>query len=130
DNSSKDKCNGNTKPSSVRELPLSRPAPRSIAGLLAFIFLGSACGTAIHPSTPHPDAAAVATVEKPAPDALPFSPFHITPVLIIGDSIMVGAHDIGGLQGLLEESGWNAEIVAQVGAGLPWAIQQVEQRMV
>ena len=40
------------------------------------------------------------------------------------------ARDIGGLQGLLEQSGWNAEIVAQVGAGLPWAIQQVEPRLV
>ena len=98
--------------------------------MLAIIFLGSACGTAIHPPTPRADAAAIATVEKPTPDASPFSQFHITPVLIIGDSIMVGAHDIGGLQGLLEQSGWNPEIVARVGAGLPWAIQQVEQRLV
>jgi len=98
--------------------------------MLAIIFLGSACGTAIHPSAPHPDAAAIATVEKPTPDASPFSEFHITPVLIIGDSIMVGARDIGGLQGLLEQGGWNPEIVAQVGAGLPWAIQQVEPRLV
>jgi lysophospholipase L1-like esterase len=51
-------------------------------------------------------------------------------VLIIGDSIMVGARDIGGLQGLLEQSGWNPEIVAQVGAALPWGVQQVEPRLV
>src|SRR5690349_20747258 len=98
--------------------------------MLAIILLGSACGTAIHPSTPRPDAAAIATVEKPTPDASPFGQFHITPVLIIGDSIMVGARDIGGLQGLLEESGWNPEILAQVGASLPWAIQHVEQLLV
>jgi lysophospholipase L1-like esterase len=98
--------------------------------MLALIFLCSACGTAIRPSTPRPDAAAVATVEKPTPDASPFSLFHITPVLIIGDSIMVGARDIGGLQGLLEQSGWNPEIMAQVGAGLPWAIEHIEVRLV
>ncbi len=98
--------------------------------MLAIIFLGSACGTAIRPSTPRADAAAIATVEKPAPDASPFSLFHITPVLLIGDSITVGARDIGGLQGLLEESGWNPEFVAQVGASLPWAIQHVDRRLV
>ena len=43
---------------------------------------------------------------------------------------MVGARDIGGLQGLLEQSGWNPEIVAQIGAALPWAVQQVEPRLV
>lgn len=102
-----------------------------IAGVLAIIFLAGACGTAVHPS-PRADAAAVATVEKPKPNASPFSfsQFHITPVLIIGDSIMVGAHDIGGLQRLLEESGWNPEIVARVGAGLPWALQQIDERLV
>ena len=114
----------------VRELPLNRAPLSSAAGVLAIIFLASACGTAIHPSAPHPDAAAIATVEKPSPDASPFSEFHITPVLIIGDSITVGARDIGGLQGLLEQSGWNPEIVARVGASLPWAIQHVEQRLV
>jgi len=98
---------------------------RLIAGMLAVIFFSGACGTAVRP-TPH---TAIATVE-PTPDTSPFSPFNITPALIVGDSIMVGARDIGGLQGLLDRSGWNAEIVAQVGAGLPWAIQQVEPRLV
>src|SRR4029077_10661186 len=98
-------------PLAVRELPLNRPPLRSAAGMLALIFLGSACGTAIHPSAPRPDAGAIATVEKPTPDASPFSLFHITPVLLIGDSIMVGARDIGGLQGLLEQGGWSPEIV-------------------
>ena len=102
---------------------------RAIAGVLAIISLTGACGTAIHPDNPRPDAAAIATVE-PTADTSPFSQFHLTPALIVGDSIMVGARDIGGLQGLLDQSGWNADIVAQVGAGLPWAIQQVEPRLV
>ena len=48
----------------------------------------------------------------------------------MGDSITVGARDIGGLQRLLDDSGWNPEIVAQVGASLRWAIDQIEPRMV
>jgi lysophospholipase L1-like esterase len=48
----------------------------------------------------------------------------------MGDSILVGARDIGGLEGLLEGSGWNAEIVAEIGQGVPWALQQIEPRVV
>lgn len=54
----------------------------------------------------------------------------IAPLLVIGDSISVGARDIGGLQGQLGQSGWNTEIVAEVGMGVPWALQQVEPRPV
>jgi hypothetical protein len=49
--------------------------------------------------------------------------------LLIGDSLMVGARDIGGLEGLLEETGWIPEVVAKVGAGVPWAMQQVDDRV-
>jgi lysophospholipase L1-like esterase len=58
------------------------------------------------------------------------SPFKVVPVLVLGDSISVGARDIGGLQGLLEGNGWNVEIIAEVGVGAPWALEQVEQRLV
>lgn len=92
--------------------------------MLAIIFCAGACGTAVRPSPKQGDARAVATV-TPTP-----SVFRLVPVLLIGDSLMVGALDIGGLQGLLAENDWNAEIVAEVGAGLPWALQQVEPRLV
>jgi lysophospholipase L1-like esterase len=91
--------------------------------MLAMFFLATACGSFIHPTV-------LGTASSsPSPGAVT-SPFKIVPLLVIGDSITVGARDIGGLQGLLEGRGWNAEIVAEVGAGTPWALQQVEPRLV
>jgi hypothetical protein len=91
--------------------------------MLAIVLLTTGCGSLIHPTVKGsmtPDA---------SPDAVS-SPLKIIPLLVIGDSLTVGARDIGLLPGLLETSGWNAEIVAEVGVGTPWALQQVEQRVV
>ena len=93
------------------------------AGILALFLTATACGTLIHPTVQATSSA------RPFPDTTA-SPFKIVPVLLIGDSILVGARDIGSLQGLLEGSGWNAEIVAKVGQGVPWGLQQVEPRLV
>jgi len=91
--------------------------------MLAMIFLSGACGTLFRPTVQRPPARV-----SPSPDAT--TPFRLVPVLILGDSITVGARDIGGLQGLLAGSGWNAEIVAEIGVGVPWAKQQVAPRLV
>jgi lysophospholipase L1-like esterase len=48
--------------------------------------------------------------------------------LIIGDSIMVGARDEGGLEGLLAQDGWIPEIVAENSRDTTWAISQVDLR--
>jgi lysophospholipase L1-like esterase len=94
------------------------------AGLLALFLLTTSCGAFGHPTVQHPSTGA--TPDKTAVA----SPLKIVPVLVIGDSIMEGARDIGGLNGLLEGTGWNAEIVAEVGMGVPWGLRQVEPRLV
>jgi len=91
-----------------------------LAWLLAFIAL-TACGVSVFPT--------VHRSSSPSPDASPTRSLVPRDIFIIGDSLMVGARDIGGLHGLLEESGWIPDIVSQVGAGLPWAMQQVEDRV-
>jgi lysophospholipase L1-like esterase len=91
------------------------------AGLLALFLATTACGALGHPSVQRPS-------DSPSPDTTAL-PFKIVPILVIGDSISVGARDIGGLQGLLEGNGWNAEIVAEVGMGVPWGLQQIEPRL-
>src|SRR5207237_5384768 len=75
-----------------------------------------------HPTVQRPS-------DSPSPDTAA-SPFKIVPLLVLGDSLSVGARDIGGLQRLLEGNGWDAEILAEVGVGVPWALQQVEPRLV
>jgi lysophospholipase L1-like esterase len=90
--------------------------------MLAMVWLGTGCGTLIHPTVTH------TTTPSSSPDAVS-SPLKIVPLLVIGDSITVGARDIGLLPGLLDLGGWNAEIVAEVGVGTPWALQQVEPRV-
>jgi lysophospholipase L1-like esterase len=89
--------------------------------MLAIFLLTTGCGTLIHPTVRR------TATPNPSPDT---RPLKIVPLLVIGDSITVGARDIGLLPGLLETSGWNAEIVAEVGVGTQWALQQVEQRQV
>lgn len=49
-------------------------------------------------------------------------------LLVLGDSITVGARDAGGLVDKLTEDGWIPDVVAEVGKTVPWAIDQVEQR--
>jgi lysophospholipase L1-like esterase len=112
------------KTESNRELPLNAPVRRLGAVVFALSITGTACGALGHPTVQRPSA-------SPTPDATAVgSPFKIVPLLVIGDSISVGARDIGGLPGLLEGNGWIAEIVAEVGVGVPWALQQVEPRLV
>lgn len=48
--------------------------------------------------------------------------------LVLGDSIVVGARDIGELPAALEAEGWVAEVVAEEGRTVGWAIEQVEPR--
>ena len=93
---------------------------KSFLMLLVLIAL-TACGTAVSPT--------VHRSNSPLPDASPTRSPTPRDLLVIGDSLMVGARDIGGLKGLLEESGWISDIVAEVGAGVPWAMQQVDQRV-
>jgi lysophospholipase L1-like esterase len=87
--------------------------------MLAMFLFTTGCGALLHPTVQH------TTSPSPSPDT---RPLKIVPLLVIGDSIAVGARDIGFLPGLLEINGWNAEIVAEVGVGTPWALQQVESR--
>jgi lysophospholipase L1-like esterase len=91
--------------------------------MLAIFLVTTGCGTLIHPSVQ-----SSTTRPSASPDTAS-SPLKIVPLLVIGDSITVGARDIGLLPGLLELGGWNAEIVAEVGVGTPWALQQVEPRV-
>lgn len=94
------------------------------ATLLALIAL-SACGALGHPIVQ--GRATVST--DPSTHASPTRSLVPQDLLIVGDSLMVGARDIGGLEGLLDGTAWIPEIVAQVGAGVPWALDQVEQRV-
>jgi len=92
------------------------------AGILSIVLLTAGCGALIHPTVTH------TTSPRSSPDAIG-SPLKIVPLLVIGDSITVGARDVGLLPGVLEVGGWNAEIVAEVGVGTPWALQQIEPRV-
>jgi lysophospholipase L1-like esterase len=47
-------------------------------------------------------------------------------VLVIGDSLTVGARDLGGLRGLLEADGWDPAVVARTGASTSWGLARVE----
>jgi lysophospholipase L1-like esterase len=47
---------------------------------------------------------------------------------VIGDSLTVGARDIGGLARLLGDDGWEPRIIARTGAVTPWGLAQVEAR--
>lgn len=50
------------------------------------------------------------------------------PVLAIGDSLLVGAINHGGLSVVLEFDGWVPETIAEQGRSVPWAVDQVELR--
>jgi lysophospholipase L1-like esterase len=50
------------------------------------------------------------------------------PVLLIGDSILVGARDYGDLEQELIDAGWEPEILAESGRSVLWAIEQIEAR--
>ena len=88
---------------------------------LAIIFLATGACVASTPVFPDPSITATPTHQRP-----PAS--RVGPILLIGDSIMRGAREEGGLQGLLEEDGWIPEIVAENSREIGWAISQVELR--
>jgi lysophospholipase L1-like esterase len=99
-------------------------APRSIslrclaaAGLVALLV---AC-------EPYPR---VTGARAPASRTAPaFSRHHNgEPLLILGDSLTVGARDYGELGARLTEDGWVPEIVAEKGQVVDWATQQVLAR--
>lgn len=50
------------------------------------------------------------------------------PVLILGDSLVMGARDAGQLQRKLEEVGWVPEFTAEIGRGIPWAMDRLAYR--
>lgn len=50
------------------------------------------------------------------------------PVLVIGDSLTVGADLWGGLDASLRADGWRPEIVAEDGRAVDWALDQVIAR--
>jgi hypothetical protein len=50
------------------------------------------------------------------------------PVLVIGDSLTVGADLWGGLDASLRADGWRPEIVAEDGRAVDWALDQVAER--
>jgi lysophospholipase L1-like esterase len=47
-------------------------------------------------------------------------------VLVVGDSLTVGARDVGDLRGLLERDGWRAGVIARTAAALDWGLERVE----
>jgi lysophospholipase L1-like esterase len=49
-------------------------------------------------------------------------------ILALGDSLLVGAVEHGGLEETLARDGWRLEVVAERGRTVPWALQQVEAR--
>ena len=52
------------------------------------------------------------------------------PLLVVGDSLCVGARDHGGgLTGALRRVGWEPEFLCASGEGLPWGIAQVRERI-
>lgn len=50
------------------------------------------------------------------------------PVLVLGDSLTVGAELWGGLEATLAQAGWRAEIVADDGRAVDWGLEQVRER--
>ena len=98
---------------------------RRAAGILSLLAL-TACGTLVRPAV----RAHNTPSSTPSVDASPSVPLVPRALLVIGDSLMVGARDIGGLQMLLEQTGWVPEIVAEIGVGVPWAMQQIDPRLV
>jgi lysophospholipase L1-like esterase len=52
------------------------------------------------------------------------------PLLVVGDSLCVGARDHGGgFTGALRRVGWEPEFLCASGEGLPWGIAQVRERV-
>jgi hypothetical protein len=49
-------------------------------------------------------------------------------VLVIGDSLCVGAHRWADLEGKLAADGWRPELVCKIGEPLTWGIEQVRSR--
>lgn len=49
-------------------------------------------------------------------------------MLLLGDSILVGARDFGGLEGGLRARGWVPEILAEEGRAVSWATGVLETR--
>jgi lysophospholipase L1-like esterase len=92
-----------------------RPQHFRAAGLLVLVLLAVACSAltpkAVQSSTP---------TDRPAAINVP--------ILLIGDSIMVGARDFGALDGALAADGWTPEIVAENGKSVLWALDQVRLR--
>jgi lysophospholipase L1-like esterase len=84
----------------------------------------TACGVLGRPAVQARNRAGASVDASPSVSLVPRD------LLLLGDSIMVGARDIGGVQRLLEGSGWVPEIIAEIGQGVPWALQQVEDRFV
>jgi len=63
---------------------------------------------------------------NPAPT--PKRSAHGGPVFAVGDSLLLGAVEHGGLGVKLAEDGWDLESVAETGRTVRWAIDQVRQR--
>jgi hypothetical protein len=93
---------------------------RSARLLAPLLFITLAACVAATPVFPDASSSASPSTRPRAPRA--------GPILLIGDSIMVGARDEGGLEGLLEEDGWIPEILADNGREATWAISQVDLR--
>ncbi len=57
------------------------------------------------------------------------APHHSNdPILVLGDSLTVGARDYGALESVLTDDGWVPEIVADHGRQVPWATARVLER--
>jgi hypothetical protein len=51
-----------------------------------------------------------------------------TPLLLLGDSLMVGARRYGGLRPALRADGWNAVVIAEESRRIAWGIAEVRDR--
>src|SRR5512135_3159354 len=98
---------------------------RAVGAALFLLTVAAACAAR---TTTTVGADARAHQAQAAAAAVPGRSLAPEPLLLIGDSIMIGARDFGNLNGLLESSGWIPEIIAEVGKGIPWALYQVDQR--
>jgi lysophospholipase L1-like esterase len=86
------------------------------AALLAAVALLAACGGG---------GSSAESAAQPSPS----TPSEASrPVLVIGDSLTVGAELWGDLEAVLAEAGWRAEIVADDGQAVDWGIEQVRDR--
>jgi hypothetical protein len=83
---------------------------------LAAFALVAACGGG---GSSADSAEPLATVGAPEPTR---------PVLVIGDSLTVGADLWGDLVAVMAEDGWRAEVVAEDGRDVRWGIEQVRDR--